>query len=126
MVVDLASPEEAQAAGGVGTASGGDEVSSGVPSRFFAAAGDEPSDVDDVRSRYRLVATVWHAGTHASSGHYIADVRRDASTGGGATWQRFDDSLVTPVAADAPEALTKGYIFFFVHDSLMSEASTTG
>jgi hypothetical protein len=92
-------------------------------------------------ARYRLCATVWHAGTHASSGHYIADVRRTerlaAPSAAGAPasvsatacatsnsasverWQRFDDSFVRAVPANAPDAETKGYIFFYVHDSLL-------
>ena len=91
-------------------------------------------DGGDLRTRYRLCATVWHAGAGASSGHYIADVRQAARArpdgaataaaaiaggSGGEVWQRFDDSFVRPVAADAPEALTKGYLYFFVHDSLL-------
>ena len=42
-----------------------------------------------------------------------------ASGEGTATWQRFDDSLVRPVAADAPHATTKGYIFFYVQAALV-------
>ena len=88
-------------------------------------------DVDlEPGKAYKLCATVWHSGTHASSGHYIADVRRSKLPtsssrarpvdGADAGWQRYDDSFVRPVAADAPEAATKGYIFFYVHDSFVA------
>ena len=131
-VVDLCSPTE------------GEGAPSGRASRFFAAIDAAATDAqpqaveeegaDEGRTRYRLCATVWHAGAHASSGHYIADVRRDsraAPAAGGAAaavarekggkeeWQRFDDSYVRPVNGDAPEATNKGYIFFYVHESLL-------
>ena len=105
-------------------------VSDGAP---LLAASASPEVA--ARTRYRLCATVWHAGT-ASSGHYVADVRRSTRRAATASaedaaaalvaqafareqWQRFDDAFVRPVAPDAPDAATKGYIFFYVHDSLL-------
>ena len=42
-----------------------------------------------------------------------------SATDEGVSWQRFDDSFVRPVAADAPDATTKGYIFFYVSQGLV-------
>ena len=36
-----------------------------------------------------------------------------------AEWKRFDDAFVRPIAPDAPDATTKGYLFFYVHESLL-------
>ena len=42
-----------------------------------AAAADDVEEIQaDDGAGYRLCATVWHAGTTAGSGHYIADVRQ--------------------------------------------------
>ena len=126
-------------------------ASSAAPPRLISAPpplASTPIDVDaEAQTAYQLCATVWHAGGHASSGHYIADVRRAkpphaatiAAGAAGAShvpnpaaaaavaaagsapplWQRFDDSFVRAVAADAPDAATKGYLFFYVHHSLV-------
>ena len=93
---------------------------------------------DDPLTSYKLSATVWHAGSHASSGHYIADVRKPSKAGassskgggGGAgaaaaatadDWQRFDDSFVRTISSTdmMKDAKNKGYIYFFVHSSLV-------
>ena len=74
---------------------------------------------DSSLGEYRLCACIWHAGSTASSGHYIADVLRPAAAGRAAIWQRFNDSYVSSVAENAQELASKGYIFFYVHTSAL-------
>ena len=71
------------------------------------------------KADYILCAVVWHAGAQAGSGHYIADVRQPTSKGLHAQWKRFDDAFVRQITHDAPDALTKGYMYFYLHRSVL-------
>ena len=86
-----------------------------------AASGADLAAAADVggtaAGRYELSGVVWHTGTAAGAGHYVADVKQ------GAAWKRFNDAHVSSVARDAVlqrDALTKGYIFFYEHASTMA------
>ena len=139
--VDLTAPTPELAPLAAGSARVDMDITDDDDGRFGGAlqtgAGEEegalPADLarggsgsSQALSRYQLCATVWHAGANAGSGHYIADVRHAAggsNSGGGASvarWQRFDDSDVRPIREDAPDATTKGYIFFYVHSGALS------
>ena len=64
---------------------------------------------------YQLASVVWHVGSSAGAGHYVADVRV------GGEWQRFNDDMVQPVTEREVlhgEGRTKGYLYFYVHEGL--------
>ena len=72
----------------------------------------------DAAARYSLCGVVWHTGSSAGAGHYVADVRQQLDRP--AEWKRFNDAVVTTVSRDTvlqQEALSRGYIFFYVHSS---------
>ena len=72
----------------------------------------------DAAARYSLCGVVWHTGSSAGAGHYVADVRQQPDRP--AEWKRYNDAVVTTVSRDTvlqQEALSKGYIFFYVHAS---------
>ena len=64
---------------------------------------------------------MWHTGSSAGVGHYVADVRQPLDRPDRpAEWKRYNDAVVTSVSRDAvlqQEALSKGYIFFYMHAS---------
>ena len=65
-------------------------------------------------TQYNLSGVVWHTGSSAGAGHYVADVRH------GTEWKRHNDAVVTAVPAETvykKDALHRGYIFFYVHSS---------
>ena len=75
----------------------------------------------DAAARYSLCGVVWHTGSSAGVGHYVADVRQPLDRQDRpAEWKRYNDAVVTSVSRDAvlqQEALSKGYIFFYMHAS---------
>ena len=94
-----------------------------APSAAPPAAPHEQIDLTDdggadAAARYSLCGVVWHTGSSAGAGHYVADVRQQPDRP--AEWKRYNDAVVTTVSRDAvlqQEALSKGYIFFYVHAS---------
>lgn len=70
-------------------------------------------------SEYILCAVVWHVGTQAGSGHYLADVRQPGMHGRPTVWKRYDDALVRPIGEESPDLLGNGYMYFYVHHSLV-------
>jgi len=62
--------------------------------------------------QYKLFGVVYHNGTEATKGHYIADVYHT----GYASWLRCDDSSVTPTVerlVTAPSPTSVPYILFY-------------
>ena len=69
---------------------------------------------------YVLCAAVWHVGSHAGAGHYLADVRQPPSARGQpAQWKRFNDAAVQPVVECSHDLLANGYMYFYMHRSVV-------
>lgn len=70
--------------------------------------------------KYVLQSVVNHIGTSATYGHYVSDVRDPIS----GLWRRFNDSVSTEVQAKdifgAESREREGYLFFFVHEAILS------
>ncbi|KAL1518535.1 hypothetical protein AB1Y20_002824 [Prymnesium parvum] len=76
-------------------------------------------------SEYVLCAVVWHLGTTAGSGHYLADVRSPSVPGGASQWMRFDDAVVRPVEPSSPDLVRNGYMYFYLHRSLITTGTSS-
>lgn len=72
-------------------------------------------------TEYILCAVVWHRGMNANVGHYLADVRQPTVQGGAPQWKRFDDALVQAVGQFAPEVGGNGYMYYYMHRSLVDD-----
>jgi len=72
-------------------------------------------------AQYRLQSVVWHLGSNAGFGHYLADVR----CGRSGKWDRFDDSYVRRVSEHTiltdESSCTGGYMYFYINESLSAQ-----
>jgi hypothetical protein len=122
ITLDEGDDEDMEAAMMRATAAAEAAAAAAVASDDVVEIEDGPAEAAGASMRYEICATVWHAGSAAGAGHYIADVRRPPQeVGAPPTWQRFDDSFVRVIASNAPEVFTKGYIFFYVHRDALGE-----
>jgi ubiquitin C-terminal hydrolase len=71
---------------------------------------------------YSLQSIVQHRGAAAAFGHYITDIKQNHVFNPQKNWLRYDDQFVKEIPAETAlrQSESEGYIFFFVHQDLLS------
>ena len=75
--------------------------------------------------QYKLFAVVYHNGTEATKGHYVADVYHS----GLSTWLHCDDSTLRPMSENmvtAHSASSMPYILFYRRGDTMGGSGSGG
>lgn len=78
----------------------------------------EKARLESIRGMYKLRCAVWHSGSTATSGHYVACVFDEKSS----KWTRFNDSFSEALSqlSFSTQDQSQGYLYFFQHASLTS------
>ena len=91
----------------------GDPTAEAEAACAAAAAGESAAAATS--SKYSLVAFINHAGKSASSGHYIAHVKRDGQ------WLKFNDRVVVTGHPESGQGgvppLETAYMYFYVREA---------